>query len=187
MLSGVYGPHDDSEREALWSELSMIRTTWDVPWCVVGDFNVTRFASDRNREAPNTTAMHRFSEWIDNEGLLDLPLSNQAFTWNIEEIIHANWGQPAGILEGAKRLAYKLRRLKRCLMAWSGLARRKRVETKAHSMEGIAWLDGEEILFEEALITDRVVAHFQDQYKKDRSWRPTWADQELSKVTEELR
>ncbi|KAK1306200.1 hypothetical protein QJS10_CPA10g00084 [Acorus calamus] len=54
---------------------------------------------------------------------------------DVEEIIRANWSKSVGVISGAKRLALKLRRLKKCLMAWSGLARRKRVEDKARNME----------------------------------------------------
>ncbi|KAK1300636.1 hypothetical protein QJS10_CPB13g01449 [Acorus calamus] len=35
MLFGVYGLDVESEREALWSELSTIRAAWDVPWSVM--------------------------------------------------------------------------------------------------------------------------------------------------------
>ncbi|KAK1259135.1 hypothetical protein QJS04_geneDACA017953 [Acorus gramineus] len=51
-------------------------------WCVAGDFNVTRFVEDRNRAGMGTSAMDKFSEWIDMEGLLDLPISNYAYTWS---------------------------------------------------------------------------------------------------------
>ncbi|KAK1259851.1 hypothetical protein QJS04_geneDACA017941 [Acorus gramineus] len=155
-----------------------------------------------------TSAMDKFSEWIDMEGLLDLPISNHAYTWSnmqdtptlakldcillsedwedvfphcavqglpritsdhvplllssqvtsrkkalfryeswwaecpeVEEIIRANWSKQTGVAGVAKRLAIKLRRLKKCLMAWSGLVRRKWMEEKAHSMEVIEVLD----------------------------------------------
>ncbi|KAK1282841.1 hypothetical protein QJS10_CPB22g00668 [Acorus calamus] len=46
----------------------------------MGDFNVTRFSDDRNRPGGVSGDMHGFSDWIDLEELLDLPLLNQAFT-----------------------------------------------------------------------------------------------------------
>ncbi|KAK1312011.1 hypothetical protein QJS10_CPA07g00723 [Acorus calamus] len=80
--SSVYGPHEDASRERLWEEISNIRISWEAPWLVVGDFNVTRFPQDRNRPGPITPGMTRFSSWIEGEGLIDLSVGNQAFTWS---------------------------------------------------------------------------------------------------------
>ena len=38
--SGVYGPNEDSQRGALWEELSRMHSRWNVSWCVIGDFNI---------------------------------------------------------------------------------------------------------------------------------------------------
>ncbi|KAK1300868.1 hypothetical protein QJS10_CPB13g01356 [Acorus calamus] len=80
--SGVYGPHEDAERAALWEDLSDIRVRWNVPVAFMGDFNVLRRAEERNRGGEVTPAMATFSDWIEEEGLIDLPLSNHAFTWS---------------------------------------------------------------------------------------------------------
>ncbi|KAK1316062.1 hypothetical protein QJS10_CPA05g01627 [Acorus calamus] len=80
--SSVYGPHEDAWREHLWEEISNICISWEAPWLVVGDFNVTRFPEDCNRPRPITPGMTRFSSWIDGEGLIDLPVGNQVFTWS---------------------------------------------------------------------------------------------------------
>ncbi|KAK1283076.1 hypothetical protein QJS10_CPB21g01093 [Acorus calamus] len=82
MWTGVYGPVADEAREALWQELSLIRGTWDFPWVLMGDFNVTRFVEDRNHEGRITGHMMRFSEWISEAGMIDIPLPNQRFTWS---------------------------------------------------------------------------------------------------------
>ena len=42
-FTGVYGPNSDRDRSFLWEELAGLRSWWDVPWCVGGDFNVVRF------------------------------------------------------------------------------------------------------------------------------------------------
>ena len=44
---GVYGPNDDGQRAALWEELSQVRARWPMAWCLVGDFNIIRYPSDR--------------------------------------------------------------------------------------------------------------------------------------------
>ncbi|KAK1260931.1 hypothetical protein QJS04_geneDACA013389 [Acorus gramineus] len=48
----------------------------------MGDFNVTRFVEERNRPGPMSHGMTSFSNWIEGEGLLDVPISNHAFTWS---------------------------------------------------------------------------------------------------------
>jgi len=42
-LIGVYGPNDDYMRLALFEELSSFMPSWDIPWCLGGDFNVIGF------------------------------------------------------------------------------------------------------------------------------------------------
>ncbi|KAK1300345.1 hypothetical protein QJS10_CPB13g01076 [Acorus calamus] len=48
----------------------------------MGDFNVTRFVKDRNRQGSISQAMVDFSDWIDSESWVDIPLANQCFTWS---------------------------------------------------------------------------------------------------------
>ena len=46
-LIGVYGPNDDSLRYALFDELKLFLSLWDIPWCLGGDFNVVRCPVER--------------------------------------------------------------------------------------------------------------------------------------------
>ncbi|KAK1300587.1 hypothetical protein QJS10_CPB13g01304 [Acorus calamus] len=158
----------------------------------MGDFNVTRFVEDRNREGPVSRAMTDFSSWIDGHGLIDMPIPNQRFTWsNLREIpacarldrvlintdweeafnscslrglprlcsdhsplvleagIPAHsarhfkfenwwlqvegfrdvavscWARPVPELKGAKKMGFKLKRLKGIIKQWSAEQRRK--------------------------------------------------------------
>ena len=45
-----------------------------LPWCCFGDFNIVRFPSERSGEAHLTLAMEKFSEFIKDLNLVDLPL-----------------------------------------------------------------------------------------------------------------
>ena len=53
-----------------------------------GDFNVVRFPSERLGSNSFTTAMREFSNFISEQGLIDLPLQGGSFTWsNSREVV----------------------------------------------------------------------------------------------------
>uniref|UniRef100_A0A2N9FU80 Reverse transcriptase domain-containing protein n=1 Tax=Fagus sylvatica TaxID=28930 RepID=A0A2N9FU80_FAGSY len=82
MFTGVYGPNINSDRRLMWDELAGIRSWWDVPWCLGGDFNVVRFPTERMGSANFSTSMHDFSDFISSNGLIDIPLTGGDFTWS---------------------------------------------------------------------------------------------------------
>lgn len=76
------------DRRLLWEELFGLCSWWNVPWCVGGDFNVVRFPSERLSSVFFTQAMHEFSNFISEHGLIDLPLEGGSFTWsNSREVV----------------------------------------------------------------------------------------------------
>jgi exonuclease III len=81
MFTGVYGPNDARDRRLMWDELAGMRSWWEVPWVLGGDFNVVRFPSERVGSDSFSPAMHEFSDFISVHGLVDLPLSGGNFTW----------------------------------------------------------------------------------------------------------
>ncbi|KAL4637756.1 hypothetical protein ACB092_03G099300 [Castanea dentata] len=56
--TGVYGPNGNGQRPNLWP----------VAWCLVGDFNIIRYPSER------------LGYFIENNSLVDLPLEGASFT-----------------------------------------------------------------------------------------------------------
>ena len=81
-FSGIYGPNSVRDRTLLWEELVGLNSWWNVPWCVGGDFNVVRFLSERLGSNSFTATMQEFSNFISEQGLIDLPLQGGAFTWS---------------------------------------------------------------------------------------------------------
>lgn len=79
---GVYGLHSDEGRRGLWEELVGARQRLAGPWCVVGDFNVIHCPSERLGCSQFSPAMNIFSDWIDHQNLIDLPLVGCQFTWS---------------------------------------------------------------------------------------------------------
>jgi exonuclease III len=82
MYTGVYGPNADRERSLMWDELTGIRNWWGLPWCVGGDFNVVRFPSERMGSVGFSPSMYDFSDFISDNGLIDIPLSGGNYTWS---------------------------------------------------------------------------------------------------------
>jgi exonuclease III len=81
MFTGVYGPNDDRDRRLIWDELVGMRSWWEVPWVVGGDFNMVRFPLERVGSNTFSPAMHDFSDFISVHGLVDMPMSGGNFTW----------------------------------------------------------------------------------------------------------
>lgn len=46
-IIGVYAPNCRTEREHVWEEIGTVRSLFEGPWAVCGDFNVTRFPSEK--------------------------------------------------------------------------------------------------------------------------------------------
>ena len=82
IFTGVYGPCNRKDKEAMWEELGAIRGIWDEPWCLGGDFNVTLSQRDRSRQGSLNGAMRRFAQVVDDLVLIDLPLQGGVFSWS---------------------------------------------------------------------------------------------------------
>lgn len=79
----VYGPTGDADRTRIWSELDEVRLKWpDLPWCIGGDFNVFRVASEKNTPSDSDLNMRRFDCFLRRHELCDLPLNGGLFTWS---------------------------------------------------------------------------------------------------------
>ena len=52
-----------------------------MAWCLVGDFNIIRYPSERLGCESFSLAMFAFSDFIESNSLVDLPLEGASFTW----------------------------------------------------------------------------------------------------------
>lgn len=84
LLSGVYGPCDTLERRRMWSESSLMRLVWDLPWCVGGDFNEVRLMHERKNCNSSTRGMQDFNKFFDSEELTDSPVVGEKFQLSSE-------------------------------------------------------------------------------------------------------
>ena len=79
--TGVYGLNDNGQQSTLWEELSQVRARWPMAWCLVGDFNIIKYPSEMLGCESFSPAMFAFSDFIENNSLVDLPLEGASFTW----------------------------------------------------------------------------------------------------------
>lgn len=81
MITSVYGPNDSQKRKEMWKELEAIRGRWDGAWCIGGDWNIVGFPSEKSGTGSITEDMKSFSDWINSQVLVDLPLKGAYFAW----------------------------------------------------------------------------------------------------------
>lgn len=71
-----------SLRRNFWSELDSIRNRRRGPWCLGGDWNVIRYPTEKSSGSQITSDMLSFTDWINSQSLVDLPLGGTTFTWS---------------------------------------------------------------------------------------------------------
>ena len=81
-LSGVYEPNSVRERRLFWEELAGLFGLCGRRWCLGGDFNVVRFASEKSNGGRATRSMHDFNDFIRETSLCDPNLHGAEFTWS---------------------------------------------------------------------------------------------------------
>jgi len=85
-LTGVYGPNDPHLRFEFWEELFSLHGLCHPNWCLGGDFNVIRLASEKLNGSRVTFSMRSFDDFIRQCNLRDPLLCNASFTWsNMQE------------------------------------------------------------------------------------------------------
>jgi hypothetical protein len=76
-LTIVYGPTDDSEKEAFLAQLPSSKPSASSSWIVLGDFNLIYEARDKNHLNLNRRLMGRFSHVLDSCELFEFALQNR--------------------------------------------------------------------------------------------------------------
>ena len=81
--SAVYASNNYIDRRVLWSHLHWCGpVVGQNPWVVIGDFNTTRFISEKSGgKLVQDSAMNEFHECLFNLELVDIPFLGPIFTW----------------------------------------------------------------------------------------------------------
>lgn len=82
LLSVVYGSPQERIRDDLWNELRVTQANYNLPWCVVGDFNAVLHPHEKEGGgAFNQRLAQSFANCIFDCSLVDLGSNGPLFTW----------------------------------------------------------------------------------------------------------
>lgn len=79
-FSRIYGPCRAAGRSEFWDELAGLGKICGSRWCLGGDFNVIKFAAEKNKPMRARRSMRFFNE-ISDLSLTDPPLYIEEITW----------------------------------------------------------------------------------------------------------
>lgn len=82
VLTNIYAPCTPQGKRDFVAWLKNISMPSNIDWLLVGDFNLYRNPSDRNRDGADYAEMFLFNDAISNLGLIELPLKGKHFTWS---------------------------------------------------------------------------------------------------------
>ncbi|KAJ9553128.1 hypothetical protein OSB04_017173 [Centaurea solstitialis] len=76
----VNGPNTVAERKELWANLLTVLANEEIKWCCFGDFNEVRIEGERLNSTSTQRGMDDFNGFIEEGGLLEIPLAGRKFT-----------------------------------------------------------------------------------------------------------
>ncbi|KAK4565001.1 hypothetical protein RGQ29_006876 [Quercus rubra] len=83
MISLVYGPPNRNNRGTFWDDVDKVREAFNGGWLCLRDFNHVFSQADKKGGKPVATPSNRGSSAvIDKNGLIDLQLSGNPYTWS---------------------------------------------------------------------------------------------------------
>ncbi|GKV15232.1 hypothetical protein SLEP1_g26031 [Rubroshorea leprosula] len=80
-IVNVYASCNRNERMETWTELLKMIEEGEGFWCIAGDFNSVRSMEERRGRSEHSRYKEDLNEFIENAGLVDLPLTRRKFTW----------------------------------------------------------------------------------------------------------
>ncbi|GKC84247.1 RNA-directed DNA polymerase, eukaryota [Tanacetum coccineum] len=77
----VYAPQEFKEKRVLWDYLCTVVRNWDGQVVIMRDFNEVRDVSERFGSIFNKKGAKIFNNFINNAGLVEVPLGGCSLTW----------------------------------------------------------------------------------------------------------
>ncbi|XP_038996093.1 uncharacterized protein LOC120120532 [Hibiscus syriacus] len=86
----VYGPSQDGEKVEFFRELNEFMTSHSISWCVRGDFNSFIYPDEKIGAHINVRVIGWFRNFIQQVGLVDLPLVGGSYTCRCQSLSSHN-------------------------------------------------------------------------------------------------
>ncbi|XP_071693838.1 uncharacterized protein [Rutidosis leptorrhynchoides] len=80
IIVNVYGPHSDEKKKRFWDSLNGLMSFDNATWVLCGDFNEVRYAHERENSNFIARRASWFNKFINDNGLIEIPLSGRKFT-----------------------------------------------------------------------------------------------------------
>lgn len=77
----LYGPHERLDRLVMFEEIKNVLSSINKPVIMLGDFNVILNSAERVGVFRCELSSRDFRDWIQDLGVVDLPLHDISFTW----------------------------------------------------------------------------------------------------------
>jgi exonuclease III len=81
-ITNVYAPSIPELRPAFLDELKAITPDDNIPWLICRDFNMIRYACEKNNDNFRHNEADAFNDMIHDICLIELPLMDRQFTWS---------------------------------------------------------------------------------------------------------
>ncbi|GMJ00605.1 hypothetical protein like AT4G29090 [Hibiscus trionum] len=76
----IYAPCEKLGKQLLWDEIVTLRSSWQYPWIMGGDFNAIRARKERKGSGVKYPGIEDFNSFIEKCKLLEIPLCGRNFT-----------------------------------------------------------------------------------------------------------
>jgi exonuclease III len=84
-IINVYGPCVHAQKTDFLNSLELIFASLTGPIALMGDFNLVRAPRDKSNDNFNSSEAASFNDFINNLGLIEIPLLDRQFTWSNQQ------------------------------------------------------------------------------------------------------
>jgi len=90
IVSGVYGPAKEKDKDAFWTHLLHLNSVFDLPWLIVGDFNELESSNEKRGGRPvSLRRLTRLPQFLQASHCESVMAQGCPFTW--KQRIHGSW------------------------------------------------------------------------------------------------
>jgi len=82
IISGIYATAQPREKDSFWQYLAELNIVFDLPWCIIGDFN--KIANPSEKQGGQVFPCHkrwRLNQFLSITKGVSVPVNRSIFTW----------------------------------------------------------------------------------------------------------